>query len=48
LVNRLADLFLGSSHVLAVGLDCASDDQVWEHAKLNGLAIVTKDEDYNN
>jgi predicted nuclease of predicted toxin-antitoxin system len=48
LVNRLADLFLGSSHVQSVGLDCASDDQVWEYARLNGFAIVTKDEDYNN
>jgi predicted nuclease of predicted toxin-antitoxin system len=48
LVNRLADLFPGSTHVQSVGLDCASDDQIWEHARLNGLAIVTKDEDYNN
>jgi predicted nuclease of predicted toxin-antitoxin system len=48
LVNRLADLFPDSSHVQAVGLDCASDDQVWEHARLNGFAIVTKDADFNN
>ena len=48
LVNRLADLFPNSSHVQAVGLDCASDDEVWEHARLNGFAIVTKDEDFNN
>jgi predicted nuclease of predicted toxin-antitoxin system len=45
LVNRLADLFPGSSHVQAVVLDCADDDQVWEHARLNGFAIVTKDAD---
>jgi predicted nuclease of predicted toxin-antitoxin system len=48
LVNRLADLFPDSTHVLTVGLDCASDDQVWEHARLKGLAIVTKDADFNN
>lgn len=48
LVNQLADLFPGSSDVQSVGLDCAEDDQVWEHARLNGFAIVTKDEDYNN
>jgi predicted nuclease of predicted toxin-antitoxin system len=48
LVNRLADLFPGSSHVQSVGLDCADDGQVWEHARLNGFAIVSKDEDYNN
>ena len=48
LVNRLADLFPASSHVKSAGLDCASDDGIWEHARLNGFAIVTKDEDYNN
>src|SRR6185437_16029378 len=48
LVNRLADLFPGSSHVQSAGLDCASDDQIWEYARQNGFAIVTKDEDYNN
>ncbi len=34
LVTRLADLFADSSHVQTEGLDCASDDQVWEHATL--------------
>ena len=48
LVNRLADLFPGSSHVQSVGLACADDNHVWEHARLNGSVIVTKDEDYNN
>jgi predicted nuclease of predicted toxin-antitoxin system len=48
LVHRLADLFPGSSHVQSVGLDCADDNQVWEHARLNGFGIVTKDADYNN
>ncbi len=48
LVTRLADLFPGSTHVQVLGLDCADDDQVWDHARLNDLAIVTKDEDYNN
>jgi predicted nuclease of predicted toxin-antitoxin system len=48
LVNRLADLFPGSSHVQSVGLGCADDHQVWEYARLNGFAIVTKDADYNN
>jgi predicted nuclease of predicted toxin-antitoxin system len=48
LVVRLADLFPGSEHVQAAGLDCADDDQVWEHARQNGLAIVTKDADYND
>jgi predicted nuclease of predicted toxin-antitoxin system len=30
------------------GLACANDLQVWEHARLNGFAIVSKDADYNN
>lgn len=48
LAFRLADLFPNSVHVQSVGLDCAGDDRVWEYARLNGFAIVTKDEDYNN
>jgi predicted nuclease of predicted toxin-antitoxin system len=48
LVTLLADLFPDSSHVQSLGLDCASDEQIWEHARSNGFAIVTKDEDYNN
>ena len=48
LVPRLADLFPGSIHVLSVGMDQADDNQVWECTKLNGFAVVTKDEDYNN
>lgn len=48
LVTRLADLFPDSSHAQFERLDCASDDRVWEHARLNGFAIVSRDEDYNN
>ena len=48
LVQCLADLFPSSSHVQSEGLDRANDDQVWDHARLNGFAIVTKDADYNN
>ena len=48
LVDRLADLFPGSLHVLSDGLDCSSDDEIWEYARLNGFAIVSKDADYNN
>lgn len=48
LVDRLADLFPGSTHVQSAGLDRADDDQVWEYARQNVLAIVTKDDDFNN
>jgi predicted nuclease of predicted toxin-antitoxin system len=45
---RLADLFPGSEHVEPVGLGAASDEAVWEYALANGLAVVTKDEDYSH
>ena len=48
LVKRLADLFPGSSHLQTEGLDCADDNAVWDHARLHGFAIVTKDADYND
>lgn len=48
LVRCLADTFPGSSHVQLVNLDRASDDHVWEYARLNGFMIVTKDEDFND
>ncbi len=48
LPRRLADLFPDSSHVLFESLDSSSDDEIWEHARLNGFTIVTKDEDFDN
>ena len=48
LVTSLAALFPGSSDLQSVGLDCADDDQVWDYARQNGFAIVTKDADFNN
>ena len=34
------------SHVQDVGLDAAEDRVIWQYAKERGLAIVTKDEDF--
>ncbi len=48
LVARLADLFPDSRHVGSVELDRASDAEVWEHARRNGFAIVSKDEDFSD
>jgi predicted nuclease of predicted toxin-antitoxin system len=45
---RLADLHPGSDHVQNVGLDQATDEDVWDYARANGFAIVTKDGDYPN
>lgn len=35
-----------SQHVLDIGLDAASDQVIWEHARKEGMVIVTKDEDF--
>jgi predicted nuclease of predicted toxin-antitoxin system len=43
----LADVFPGSVHVRDAGLAAASDDAVWEYAKVHGLAIVSKDADFH-
>ncbi|MGA2436466.1 MAG: DUF5615 family PIN-like protein, partial [Bryobacteraceae bacterium] len=45
LVERLGDLFPGSTHVASEGLLQAQDSRVWEYAKGNGFAIVTADAD---
>jgi predicted nuclease of predicted toxin-antitoxin system len=47
LIGRLVDVFPGSEHVTGCGLDQASDREVWDHARVHGLAIVTKDSDFN-
>lgn len=48
LVSRLADLYPGSSHVYLLGLETADDRAVWEYARREGYAIVSKDSDYND
>ncbi|WP_456453075.1 DUF5615 family PIN-like protein [Hydrogenimonas sp.] len=45
---RLDGHFRGSSHVMLENLDRASDKEVWEFAKNEGFAIVTKDSDFND
>ncbi len=46
LPHRLTDLFPDSDHVRPLGFDEASDDRIWEFAKINGFCIVTQDSDY--
>lgn len=33
-------------HVLDIGLESASDQTIWKHAKKESLVIVSKDEDF--
>src|SRR5262245_31018296 len=47
LVARLADLLPDSTHVRNVHLHEADDSTVWEYARTNGFAIVSKDEDFH-
>jgi predicted nuclease of predicted toxin-antitoxin system len=48
LVPRLSDLYPTSSHVAAVSLSEAADQDVWEYARAEGFIIVTKDSDFND
>ena len=48
LVPGLADVFPDSNHVFPLGLGRASDSAVWEFARDNGFALVTKDADYSD
>jgi predicted nuclease of predicted toxin-antitoxin system len=48
LVEALSDLYPGSAHVQKMGLDRATDDQLWAFARDQGYAIVTKDADFSD
>ncbi|MGD9614169.1 MAG: DUF5615 family PIN-like protein [Alphaproteobacteria bacterium] len=42
----LADIYPGAAHVGELGLAGASDGAICDHARQHGLAIVSKDEDF--
>lgn len=46
LCTDLADIFPGSSHVRAGGLQRADDRTVWEYARTNGFVLVSLDADF--
>lgn len=46
LLPDLSPAFPGSSQVQLLGLESATDVALWEFAKANGYAIVTKDVDF--
>jgi predicted nuclease of predicted toxin-antitoxin system len=46
LATALSDLYLGSVHLRDCGLRGASDIDVWQCARENGFAIVSKDSDF--
>lgn len=47
LITRLVDLYPASEHVRDRGLTSADDEAIWEFAKREQFAIVTKDEDFH-
>ena len=47
LVKELQDIYPDSNHVYALGLERASDEEVWNYAKENDFMIVTHDSDFN-
>ncbi|QQR55186.1 DUF5615 family PIN-like protein [Candidatus Peregrinibacteria bacterium] len=47
LVNELADLFPGSKHVRLLGLEEASDEEIWDYAEREEFTIITQDSDFN-
>ena len=46
LVQRLADLYPGSAHVVGVELMTSPDREIWNFAKVNGFLIVSTDLDF--
>lgn len=46
LVDALADAFPGSRHVVTAGLRAQEDWRIWEYARAEGFAIVSKDTDF--
>ena len=46
LVHQLAGEFPDSQHVIEVGLDTATDREIWDFAGAQGFVIVSKDSDF--
>jgi len=46
LAKRLIALGHDARHVLDVGLDKASDTEIWKHATTQSQVLITKDEDF--
>jgi predicted nuclease of predicted toxin-antitoxin system len=46
ILAALTESWPGSSQAGLLGLDCASDLEIWEYARAQGFGIVTKDADF--
>lgn len=47
LVEAVAEAFPGSAQVRLLGLEQASDREIWDYARENGFVVVTKDSDFH-
>ena len=47
IVNRIVDLYPNSRHVKTLALTNTDDAIIWEYAKANDFAIVSKDADFH-
>ncbi|HEX8598095.1 MAG TPA: DUF5615 family PIN-like protein [Chloroflexia bacterium] len=48
LAQKLSDLYPQSEHVYNIGLDRATDDEVWHVAHDNDYVVVTRDSDFSD
>lgn len=46
LVDRVAIEFPASAHVIGLGLDASTDQEIWEYAGTHDFVIVSKDSDF--
>ena len=44
----ISDLFPNSQHVSDLALQSASDQKIWNYAKINNFSILTKDSDFHH
>lgn len=47
IIPRIVDLYPDSEHVKPLGLINMDDVVIWEHAKMNGFVLVSKDSDFH-
>lgn len=43
----LQDAYPNSTQVAMLGMECASDNEIWQFAKNNDFIIVTQDSDFH-
>ncbi|HSY19120.1 MAG TPA: DUF5615 family PIN-like protein [Candidatus Acidoferrales bacterium] len=46
LPRLVMEVYPGSAHVREIGLKGQTDEEIWNHAKLHGFTIISKDRDF--